>query len=503
MKPERVAIVAVHGIGPAQHYELQDQIAENLVEKLPGNWEREPFLLPMHEHTAKARNSGMRLRCVDHDAATYDIFEAYWSPIDKNRTKAISVFTWLFNAIFAPLNATTPLPATGAKLAFDVLFVVTAIGLAFVLPIAAIFTGAFVYENLSSDLTTGHMVSALTWDRAVDGNLRLLSFGLHPLMLLAYALAIFGWYTIYYAIESAIVRLPHGQREFQWQRALRVIAVAVGSCALVMSWMMPAISDERFRYRYEPLLLLAVVLMARFAFFLVHDFFVNRIGDIQIYTTGNENSVYYDLHNRILDTVSDTVLRVLQAQEHGQPLYDRVVIIAHSLGSTIAMDALLRLRQAVKGGALPEHMWSRISAFVTIGTALEKTRFFFAVRRPTFSESFEQWRNDVYGDLFTRDPAALRKAAPRGEHAIFWANYWYLRDVVANRIVTYRSSANGDPTHSHSICYNVRLQERGRTVLARPWVHSDYVGDVHFWDGIDKDHNQRIGALEVITTSPA
>lgn len=502
---ERVAIVAVHGIGPAQHYELQDQVADNLVAHLTGTWERTLFFLPMHASDVVAtRNNAMRLRCTDRDAPTYDVYEAYWSPIDKNRTKAASVLAWLFNAIFAPLNATTPLPATGKKLAFDLSFVAAAIALVFVLPVAAITVAGIVYANLSADVVSGHDVSLLASRSVLHGNFRLLSFGLHPLMLFAYVLAVVGWSTIYHAIESTIVMLRSvNQHEFRWQHTMRLVTFLVGIGLLVVSWIMPVLADERFRFRFEPLFLLAVVLLVRFAYLLAHDFFVNRIGDIQIYTTGDQNSIYYDLHNRILQTVESALLRVLQAEQHGRPLYDRVVIIAHSLGSTIAMDALLGIRQAVLAGALPDHAWTRITAFVTIGTALEKTRFFFGVRKPTLTESLQQWRNDIYGHLFTRDPLVLRKAAPAAEHAIFWANYWYLRDVVANRIVTYLAQSDGNPAREHPICYNVRLQERGRSVFSRPWVHGDYLADLHFWDGVDRDGNKRVGALEIVTSKPA
>jgi hypothetical protein len=510
MNNERIAIIAVHGIGPAQHYELQDQVAGNLVEHLPGTWTREIFFPPTSaSEIGPTRNNAMRVRCTDGDAPVYDVYEAYWSPIDKNRTKALSVLSWLLNAIFAPLNATTPLPASGAKLAFDLSFVGAAVALVFALPLAAFAIAGFVYANLSADIFSGHDVSLVASSRGIlhgglRGDLNMLTFGLHPLMLLAYAMAIFGWFTIYHAVEATIVRFrAGGEHEFGWQHTMRILAFVVGVGLLALSWMMPALTDEHFRFGFEPLCLLAVVLLARLAVLLIRDFFVNRMGDIQIYTTGDQNSVYYDLHNRILQTVEATVLRVLQAEKDGGPLYDRVFVLAHSLGSTIAMDALLGIRQAVAAGALPDHMWNRIAAFITIGTALEKTRFFFAVRKTTLSESFQQWRDDIYGRLFTRDPLVLRRAARAGEHAIFWANYWYLRDVVANRIVTYRCPSSDDASREDSICYNVRLQERGASVLARPWVHSDYLEDIHFWDGVDRHGNQRVGALEILTSSPS
>ncbi|MGB8519130.1 MAG: hypothetical protein WCD38_03090, partial [Candidatus Tumulicola sp.] len=49
------------------------------------------------------------------------------------------------------------------------------------------------------------------------------------------------------------------------------------------------------------------------------------------------------------------------------PLYDRVVVAAHSLGSTIGMDALLSIHELTQEGGVTSEQWNRLRAFVTFG----------------------------------------------------------------------------------------------------------------------------------------
>jgi pimeloyl-ACP methyl ester carboxylesterase len=282
---------------------------------------------------------------------------------------------------------------------------------------------------------------------------------------------------------------------------MRVTSLLIGVALIALGWSGAWLSHVSVDYHWKPLLLLVVALLVRTAIALAKGFFVNRLGDIQIYTTADSNSEHFDLHDRILWVVEETLRDVLATTEGGRPYYDRVHILAHSLGSTIAMDALIRIRHSVEAGTLESGTWNRIKSLVTFGTALEKTRFFFSVRNATLSQSFEQWRDDIYGRLFTCDPSVLTsrgKRGPSAPHRIFWANYWYFRDIVANEICTYRATEPGETNAREAICYNVRLRERGRSVLSRPWVHSDYLGDKGFWSGVNYAGKQQVGATEIV-----
>lgn len=495
MRESRVAVIAVHGIGPAQHYALQDEVAENLAGTLPGLWEKSAFFPPNHDaSTAAEHSTALRLQRSDEDDTIYDVYEAYWSPIDKNRTSVASVLSWLLNALFAPLNAVTPLPARGAKLAFDLGYVFALVCLVFALPLGALATFTLSYADVSADRATNVDRSPLFAIHALHANWRILQYGLQADYIVSLLSGVLGWYIVAHVIASMVT--ARADRHFSWQQKMRFAAIALGALLIGLSWMAPVFSNAPFRFGWQPLLLLGGALLIRLAVSLAKGFFVNRLGDIQIYTTADNNSAHYDLRNRILDTVRAAIARVLLIEEGGAPYYERVYVVAHSLGSTIAMDALIQIHQEVEAGNVRPEAWERIKAFITLGTALEKTRFFFSARNPTLTESFLHWRNDVYGKLFSRDPRVLDAKRWDLPHAIFWANYWYFRDIVANRIVTYHLAGVPDG-RDDQICYNVRLRERG-SVLVRPWVHSDYVGDVHFWNGIDYKGLRKIGVAAII-----
>ena len=148
------------------------------------------------------------------------------------------------------------------------------------------------------------------------------------------------------------------------------------------------------------------------------------------------------------------------------------------------MDVLISARQMVQEGLVDEQQWKRIRSFTTFGTALEKTRFFFDVRQPTISAAQDQWKNDVYGRFFTRDFSTLRE--PDNTKGIFWSNIWYLRDIVANAIVSYASDVKVGTSFRwqdspREICQNYELpHERPRFA----WIHSDYLNDPMFWEKV-------------------
>ena len=147
---------------------------------------------------------------------------------------------------------------------------------------------------------------------------------------------------------------------------------------------------------------------------------------------------------------------------------------------------LIRLRQLLQEETIAERQWRRVRSLITFGAALEKTRFFFDVRHPTISAAQDQWENDVYGEYFTKDQTVMRD--PDNSRGIYWTNLWYLRDIVANEIVSFQSDVLPGQsfdwtaaTRPREICRN-HLLPHSRPRFA--WVHSDYLADPLFWDNV-------------------
>ncbi|MBV8602848.1 MAG: hypothetical protein JO359_14895 [Candidatus Eremiobacteraeota bacterium] len=249
----------------------------------------------------------------------------------------------------------------------------------------------------------------------------------------------------------------------------------------------------------------------------MESFIVDFFGDVQIYTTHDQNADFYQYREKMLEKVTETIAKASSAAAaDGTNPYDRVHVLAHSLGSTIAMDALIRLYNLKEQGLYRAADFERIRSFVTFGTSLEKTKYFFDVSSPSISLSYDQWRNDAYGVLFTMDRNALKY--PNGPNeGIYWLNFWYEKDPIANAIDSYRSfllpgdslrvasavrgaiaasaAARNDDAIGHKICEN-QVHPGVINIFRLHFIpHGDYLGDSWFWHG-----NPEFGALDVVTS---
>jgi hypothetical protein len=452
----------------------------------------------------------------------YDVIEAYWSPIDKGKTNVTSVLLWLLQVVLNPINTTARYGGSAAKARSDVLSVLAflvvgllafavvliAFGNALALTLAHInpppggppHTGLWL--TLWNYVVTGWSrlwsSLALLWNPTL-GNIKAL---LSPAVLLRLALGIAGAYAAAQAVRASI------SIGSQWkalstipvQRRSRIVATAV--LALAALALMAACAflpfDGTKRLGTVALWLVFSALVFEFGKTMTATFVTNFFGDVQIYCTHDANSTFYELRQKILDLVTRTIVETLEAD----PAYDRVYIFAHSLGSTISLDALMRIYNLRSEGGVTPDQWNRIRGFVTFGTSLEKTRYFLDAYNPSFSASFAEWRDDYYGVLFDPDPSVLER--PNGAtEGIYWGNYWFFNDFIADRITTYRSflkpdneissssfirrqiraelkSRGGDGAEPVPIAQN-RASFRLPVPLAHPILHGDYLGSDWFW----------------------
>ncbi len=490
----KIAIVAIHGVGPQQRYVTQDKVAEELATRLTeytgATWTQRVFYPTVNQKPGAAQSyaSALRVSRDDLDTGTvFDVYEGYWSPIDKGHTSLAAVLSWILKTIFVPLSTSARLPSGLRKLLFDGTYVAVAMLLLLIGITAAIFATTWGYAVLapskepSSNLNL--IATLFTSPLSIIKNFQSLYIGA--------LLAVFGG--IYLILQAAnAIRLqwkyrldsPHRrQRGYEkWRWVAPLLVIAAGAALLFLAYKLVS-GRPNTAIAFTAFAIGAIALRLTLA--LAKDFFVNRIGDVQIYTTRDNNSELHTLRDDITETVQRTIQQVLDTKEPdvydvAQP-YERVYILGHSLGSTIAMDALIRLHQLVEGGTLTEDSWRRIRGFVTYGTALEKTKFFFDVAHPTLSQSYDQWRGEVYGHMFTDDPAKLNRPTAQSPHQIYWTNFWYFTDLVANEIVTYRDGTIKKRTAASGtaeICKNARLPSR---FPAHVWVHSDYIEDDNLW----------------------
>lgn len=507
-----VAVVCVHGVASHPRYEFQDQVSALLCDHLnescgtpdawvvdvvnPGNVlhhggeEPLPTISRVHRRDDKDPRSP--------ESSSFDVIEAYWSPISKGGTNWLWVVNWILKVVFVPLNTTASYDATWQKQFFDYGYIGGALALAFALFLISLgavwqsFVRVLTVTGLIKNTNANDIINTLNTTANVPGFVPI-KIGIWLFV------GIIGGFLIGQAL-SAIWKLFVQRRALRhnpkaiWHRVVAIVVLVAlgGACISAMAFA----KFPNGVLGWQGVLFLIVIFVAfQLGYALLIGFMVGFFGDVQIYTTRDENdSRFYGMRDRILDVTVEAMMRAISPQLNGGRRYDRVIILAHSLGATIAMDALTRLYQLSLQGAVTREEFDRIRAFVTAGSSLEKTRYFFDVSGATPTASFEHWRNDAYGSIFTCNPRVLDR--PNG-HGVFWANYWYFQDPLCNEIRSYRADAS-DATPGHAICWN----ERGHKhmTLTHWLLHSDYLNDPWFWQSSERSAQTHLGILDIITS---
>ncbi|HEX3465608.1 MAG TPA: hypothetical protein VHS78_16280 [Candidatus Elarobacter sp.] len=527
--PKPIAIVGVHGISPIQQYAFQDQLANGMLSYLNAGeaasatgrkWRAMVYWPRVHcrQGDPVLKPSALRLYRDDEPdpesprSRVYDVYEGYWSPYSKGKTNVVSMLRWLLSITFLATSSTARVPASWRKARWDIGYLLTALLIAAVLLLGAFVAGVFAWNQFVT----------LFWNDPVNPPPPFWTFAVNPLAQIA-GLRWYGWAQLafdilvaYLLVQLVVVwrtRAQTARRTRELRKDAKVhgrfhnetisadafhrvativfVILVVLLLAVDLVTLLTLYPDTAAAVAWHGVLLVAAVAMLQgargIAGFAVEDL----LGDVQIYTTHDCNSTYYAIRGLIIDAVTKALLGALNAvditrTEDGQPapLYEKIHFAGHSLGTTVGLDVLIRVRQLAFENADLDGSWARIRSFTTFGTALEKTRFFFDVRNPTVSASQQQWKNDVYGKYFTLDRATLH--GPDNRDGIFWSNHWYFHDIVANRIVSYESNiAPGQPFNTyvtspkpHPICEDNEIPH------PRPFwafVHSDYLGDPLFW----------------------
>jgi hypothetical protein len=475
------AIVVVHGIGEQRRGNALDA----LVRGLQGCGARGAELIQESRPFGEELPSdAVRLTRAGRAA---DVYEVYWAPLTARKTTARSVLWWLLRASFLPGSK---LRAPSAKTWWDLSAAVLA-----TTAVAALLLYALTsVGNLSAQVAcrgdpdvncavpgserdvTGRNV---TWGgagqveavfAAIGGSLQVADRPLADFSPTHVGEALTKISTRYWLLSAVVVYVSA-------QALFRVSQIVV---ALVHG--RQRYSDNKLFLQTGTFLVLLAVLfvvvqmlppvMVAFALVFVTVGFVLRaarrflaesLGDVQVYAERDENSEHFAAREAVLKETEKTFELIARRE------YQHIVVIGHSLGAVIAFTALDRLARRIPP------ILSRIDAFITIGTALEKVRYFFERRK-------EQ-----------DDEASARLVAPARNIARgrAWLNLWYSNDVVANPITTFGSEGFDSKTYKWSElpAFDDLLQEASRglvvnidlgyPILRFPlvWTHSRYWGD--------------------------
>jgi hypothetical protein len=151
------------------------------------------------------------------------------------------------------------------------------------------------------------------------------------------------------------------------------------------------------------------------------------LGDVLAWATYQET----DAKNRARNAVLDEALRVMKHVLDDDDC-TRVVLVAHSLGTTIAHDALLamtRRNTAKNPNARMSAVFKlqKIEHFVTMGSPIDKIEYFFE-SFVSASHRYKRVIEDLRGDIGTPPFTDNRKAY------IHWINFWDAGDPISGAL---------------------------------------------------------------------
>lgn len=194
-------------------------------------------------------------------------------------------------------------------------------------------------------------------------------------------------------------------------------------------------------------------------------FLRRSLGDVLYWATLRETDERNAVRQGILQVATDTLRQVLE-----DDLCQRVVVTAHSLGTTIAYEALLELgrmntasnRENPVAGTIPI---DKLDQFITFGSPIDKIHFFFESERTT-SHTLSTISEKLHLDI-----GSVPFAHNRRPH-MHWINIWDPADVVSGPLESPRST---DPSVIRAVD-NVQVAMLGFPEAGS--AHLAYLGDV-------------------------
>lgn len=438
------AIIFVHGIGEQQRYLMRDGLANAIEASGIGGIKGGTLAIdvPGSEDPPKSIIG----RTITRGAVTAEIFEVYWAPRLSGKTKTPSVLRWMLGATFLPGVA---LRRPSGKTLIDVIqLLLYGVVAAFIALVALNTLGnltAFVecatkaptaqkadtskecdpkiaddsYINVAGD--NRNLVDAFaTFGRQID---RAVVVADRPLSDLTpdhagevlRKLSIFNWLgmmVLGWLGAQVLYRLRQFLTGQRLPQQVLAFAVVVAGFLILFTFLSPTLSAF-------VLILLAVTAAIKVG----SRFLAESLGDVQVYAERDENSELFAAREAVLSDFGDVVAAIDAVKDGAAMRYEEVVIVAHSLGAVITFDVLT-------DAVLPDEFRSKVKALITIGSALEKVRYFFDKR-----SAAPQEREVLVG-----------KALTKTGQGRLWVNVWYLLDWVANPI---RASVGTEPVVDH------------------------------------------------------
>ena len=404
----RVAIIVNHGMGQQVPYETIDGVAQAIWRGIgePQRGVATPRSLIRRVRLGTQGKDEVEDELVraeiqiQHGGEILDvhIYESYWAPLTEGKVSLKDVMTFLFDAGWNGfLNTKARKGFQRWMFGREESFELPKVRLMFTLTILMLLLLALVFMNaVLTAAAASHAIGAAK------------TFPQEPLAIsltsdfivadLAAALIALGTvvFPCFYKKASKSPSIP------RWLSWLGWGLIVVGAFLIVLAgFCMPlqlaSFDPERWLLIWPSrwagdlvksgwnhiwvTLLWAVELLAAYG---ARWFLIEYVGDVTAYIAAHTVSKFYHLRQQIWRTAMKVARAVYRAEAHHKAgveapefLYEKIIVVGHSLGSVIGYDVLdgLLLEDALSDR--PLHVASRTRMFLTFGSPLDKTAFLF------------------------------------------------------------------------------------------------------------------------------
>ncbi len=445
---KRTAIWVVHGMGRQRPFETLGVFSKGLGAALESAPPTPQFIDQHGWHQSAVR---LTKQGTDH---LIDVYEYYWAPQTEGKITLRAVYWWLIRSALVPylyITENLRLRADERRHQKRLRSELLRLAFFFFTLVALIAVGvAYLWAGRWMALRGSEFLQDLDRSGVTTSVALMVKAGLGFIHVLA--LAIWTW----------LLAVSFGSSQKHKIRALSPLTRWKWRLFLNATFLFLALSFDLLVPFYGPtflnLLVPATVIAVAFALYRwIRSIMVEYVGDVAIYVSSNAFSAYYDVRKKILDGAVDMLTSILRDDEpqdasrtSSAHRYDEVVVVAHSLGSVIAYDALNRIlvqNQVVRAdGTVRAVPIQKVRLFVTCGSPLEKIYYFFRERIPE-KETIRKAITDLLYPLIKGHTHEL--------DTMQWLNFWTPRDPVSGYLYHYPVTRNiecddGVPLFAHT-----------------------------------------------------
>jgi len=490
-QPERVAVLVTHGMGQQVPYETIEAVALAVARgaeqaKHAGAIASQPVIRNARLGTAGKSTEPELMRAEfeitdEHGVPRgVHIYEAYWAPLTEGKVTAQEVIGFLYdagwNGICNTEAGTFKRWMFGREREFKLnrfvlilAFVLVMALLAALLLINAVVVAAAASHAIGAakSFPTGDLLAGLTWDLlVVDSAAILIAFGIRSGRSKTAAVRVAAWLLI-------------------GMGALAVLGAAALMGIRLAGWIQPSSLTPgegwtKFVVSFSILVLLLwalEVLAARE----VRTLLIEYVGDVTAYIAAHTVSKFWDLRQQIWQTAMKVALAIYRARtaDDSGYLYEKIIVVGHSLGSVINYDVLngLLLEKGFSGRGF--RVAERTRMFLTFGSPLDKTAFLFRTQKDMDSPVREVAAAAIQPMIVDYDNRP-------GE----WVNLWSRADIISGNLDYYDPPNVDNARHPEAAVAAAAVAARHETPRGRavqniidPDARTPLAAHVQYWGG--------------------